>query len=66
MTDNEKRQEALEQYLNDLLKNEGMGTLASLFTELYDGYRELAEHVTHGDYKQDWSHEDVKKYIPEF
>lgn len=62
----DNRVKELSGFLNKILEDEGMDSLSSLFVQLYDGYAELASHITYGDYKPDWSHEDVKKYILPF
>ena len=64
--ESDNRVKELSAFLNKILEDEGMDSLSALFIDVYDGYAELATHITHGDYNSNWTHDDVKKYILPF
>jgi hypothetical protein len=59
------RFEEIESLVNDCIISNNSIILVQLIVQLEKDYRELAQLATFGEYKNDWTHEQVLDYITE-
>ena len=67
-TNIENHQEKIQKLttiLNDCIREFGIEYVAKELIRFYEQYREIACVVTHGQYKDNWTHANLMKFINE-
>lgn len=61
--DEETRAEILSALVNDCIISHNEGIIVRLLVQLEQEYQDLAKLATMGEYKNDWTHQQVLNYV---